>query len=906
MRFGRYELLMPLGAGGMGEVFRARDRDLERDVAVKFLAPRFASDAERLARFAFEARTASSLNHPNIVTIHEIGQAEGLPFIVMELVEGQTLRKAMRDGRLPIRRVLDIGAQIADGLAKAHAAGIVHRDLKPENVMLTPDGFVKILDFGLAKLHADAAAGTFPSDGGRSESPTTFRTGTRDGAIIGTVGYMSPEQAAGRPADYRADQFALGATLYEMATGRQAFQRDSVVQTLNAIIEHDPPSLAELNPSFPAPARWIAERCLAKAPGERYASTLDLARELRGVREHLSETSNNSAEPRPVPVPMPTPVPTPVPVPVPQPRRLRVWHLIGAAAVVLAALMAIPAIRESVLERLHLLPLPAEKCIAVLPVECLVTTAEEKAACAGLLDSVTSRLGALRRYREGLTVVPAQEVWQSDAKKAVDALRRLNATLAVHVTVRRTGPSTAVAAVLVDAKSGRELRAAERSFVTRQASLVDETVDAVVGMLDLELSPRERTALAAGSTRDPLASWLYLEAVGRTPYQLAQTALERADQQPSIDAAIRLFNQALELQPNYSLAHAGLGRAYLSLYQIQNRLEYAELAEDHCNRANEIDRLIPQAWLTLGSLHTQLRQFDQALEDLKRSLDRDPGNDLVYARMAYVYQLQRRYPEAEQTYLKAISVAQKSWWSHGYYGAFLALRERYPEAEAQFRMAHEIAPDNPRILSNLGGVLWNRQRKAEARVAFEKSIQLYPTSAALSNYATLEYRDKRFAEAADIYKRATQLGPRDYRIWRNLALAYSRLEGDQARVQAQEAFRTAQGLAEQERQRDPRNGFLAAQLADCYAKLGNETEARRVLAEVEKLAPGGSEAKNAMKLAAEVYEDLGGRDASLRMLEAAFARGLTREEVEQAPTFDKLRADPRYQALVARTASGRK
>ncbi len=377
-----------------------------------------------------------------------------------------------------------------------------------------------------------------------------------------------------------------------MATGRQAFQRDSVVQTLNAIIEHDPPPLAELNPSFPAPARWIAERCLSKAPADRYASTLDLARELRGVREHLSEASNSSADPRPVLL-----VSVPAPPRSGPPRRLRAWHVVATSAALARGALAVPAIRESVLERFHLLPMPAEKCVAVLPVECLVTTAEEKAACAGLLDSVTSRLGALQRHRQGLTVVPAQEVRQSDAKRAVDALRRLSATLAVDVTVRRTGSSTAVAAVLVDARSRRELRAAERSFVTRQASLVDETVDAVVGMLDMELSPREQTALTAGSHRDPPASRLYLEAVGLTPYQLGQTALERADQQPSVDAAIKLFNKALELEPGYALAHVGLGRAYLSLYQIQNRPEYAELAEDRCNRANELDRLMPQAWL---------------------------------------------------------------------------------------------------------------------------------------------------------------------------------------------------------------------------------------------------------------------------------------------------------------------
>ncbi len=600
MRFGRYELLRPLGAGGMGEVFRARDRDLERDVAVKFLAPRFATDAERLARFAFEARTASSLNHPNIVTIHEIGQADGLPFIVMELVEGETLRKAMRDGRLTTRRVLDIGAQIADGLAKAHAAGIVHRDLKPENVMLTSDGFVKILDFGLAKLHPDAVPGAAPSDGGRSDSPTTFPTGTRDGAIIGTAGYMSPEQAAGRPADYRADQFAFGATLYEMATGRQAFQRDSVVQTLNAIIEHDPPPLAELNPSFPAPARWIAERCLAKAPAERYASTLDLARELRGVRDHLSEASNNSAELRPAPAP----VPTPVAVPVPPPRRLRAWHVLAAAAVVLASLMALPAIRERVLERLHWLPIPAEKRIAVLPVQCPGASAAQKAACDGLLESVTTRLGTLGAFRENVRLAPAIDVRQLGVTTAADAHRRIGATLAVSVEVLRAGPRTMVEARLIDAVSLRELRTASRQFDSLELSLVGETVEAVVGMLEIELGQNERSALLAGSTSVPAASGLYVEALGVTPYQQAQSALERADQQQSLEKAITLFNKALQSDPRYAHAHVGLAKAHLALFRLLKRPHDAQLAEEHCRRAIEFDDLVAAGLDDAGAICT--------------------------------------------------------------------------------------------------------------------------------------------------------------------------------------------------------------------------------------------------------------------------------------------------------------
>ena len=247
MRFGRYELLDKLGAGGMGEVYRARDLDLGRDVAVKFLPEPFAAIPDRLGRFAQEARAASSLNHPNIVTIHEIGETAGLPFTVMELVDGATLRHLIRtEHPLPARKVLDVGCQLAEGLARAHAAGIVHRDLKPENVMLTRDGFVKILDFGLAKLRGDGGADR-PAGEHISEMPTwpdaLASPHTVAGAVLGTVGYMSPEQARGRPVDHRSDQFALGAILYEMVSGHRPFQRETPVQTLAAIIEDEPEPL---------------------------------------------------------------------------------------------------------------------------------------------------------------------------------------------------------------------------------------------------------------------------------------------------------------------------------------------------------------------------------------------------------------------------------------------------------------------------------------------------------------------------------------------------------------------------------------------------------------------------------------------------------------------------------------
>jgi hypothetical protein len=278
-RLGTYEILSSLGTGGMGEVYRARDTRLGREVAIKVLPAELAADRDRLARFEREARSASALNHPNIVTIYEIGGADSIAYISMELVRGTTLRDLLDQGALPMKRLLALSVQIADGLARAHEAGIVHRDLKPENLMVTRDGLVKILDFGLAKL-----VGTSPE---LSQLRTVASTGP--GVVLGTVGYMSPEQAVGRPADFRADQFSLGAIVYEMATGKRAFARGSDAETMAAIINEEPEPLRRLSPQAPAALRWIIDRCLAKDPEDRYGSTRDLARDLAQLRDHASE-----------------------------------------------------------------------------------------------------------------------------------------------------------------------------------------------------------------------------------------------------------------------------------------------------------------------------------------------------------------------------------------------------------------------------------------------------------------------------------------------------------------------------------------------------------------------------------------------------------------------------------------
>jgi Tol biopolymer transport system component len=283
---GPYRIAALLGSGGMGEVYRARDTRLERDVAIKVLHADHALDPDQQRRFALEARAASGLNHPNILTVHDVGMENGIPYIVSELVDGVALSALIAKGPLPLKKVLDIAVQVAAGLSAAHQAGIVHRDLKPANIMLTRDGFAKILDFGLAKNIA------------RKDSPASLPQGpTQPGFIVGTATYMSPEQVRGDDLDHRTDQFSLGLVIYETIAGKPAFARSSAMSTMAAIVEEQAQPVAEINPAVPAPLRWCLDRCLAKDREERYASTGDLQRELQTIRAHLDDFSSSGPQP---------------------------------------------------------------------------------------------------------------------------------------------------------------------------------------------------------------------------------------------------------------------------------------------------------------------------------------------------------------------------------------------------------------------------------------------------------------------------------------------------------------------------------------------------------------------------------------------------------------------------------
>jgi eukaryotic-like serine/threonine-protein kinase len=290
---GPYQVVEKIGAGGMGEVYRARDARLQRDVAIKVLPAAFANDAERMARFEQEARSAAALNHPNILAVHDLGKHDASPFIVTELLDGMSLRQVLQGGPLPARKAIEYGVQVAQGLAAAHDKGIVHRDLKPDNVLVTNDGRVKILDFGLAKL-------TQPETSGASMSvlPTTpaFSAvpNTAAGMVLGTMGYMSPEQVRGGSTDHRTDIFALGVVLYEILAGRRAFAGDTAVDVMSGILKEDPPELPIAERHIPLSLTRIVSRCLEKNPGSRFQSARDLAFALEALSSGSGSTSTHA------------------------------------------------------------------------------------------------------------------------------------------------------------------------------------------------------------------------------------------------------------------------------------------------------------------------------------------------------------------------------------------------------------------------------------------------------------------------------------------------------------------------------------------------------------------------------------------------------------------------------------
>jgi len=700
-RLGPYVISVRIGAGGMGEVWRARDSRLGREVALKVLPDSFAADVERVARFRAEARAASLLNHPNVVTVFDVGQEEGRAWFAMELLEGETLRRLLDAGRPPLRRALQISTQIAEGLAAAHVKGIVHRDLKPENVFVTSDGLVKLLDFGLAKSSPLAASGT-------AAAVSTASLETAPGAFLGTVGYTSPEQVAGEPADFRSDQFSFGTILCELLTGERAWKKATSAETLVAILREEPPALTSVEAGLPAPLKRIVERCLAKDPAGRFASTRDLAGDLRYLLEHADELP---AAPGPPPA-LHAPART-------ADRRTR--FLLAATA--LTALIVVAAFVAVVLARSR----PgarAVESVAVLPFENGTKEPSNDYLSDGLTEGLIDRLSRLAELR----VMARATVFRfRNARDPQEAGRTLVVGAVVTGTVWRRGDRLVVSAEAIDVKTGARLwgNRYDRPFADLVRVEAEIATD-VSGGLRLRLPEPEKRLLARRGTEDSEAFDLFMR--GR------HASLEETEE--GYRKAIRFFLAAAKKDPGFAEAHlyAGAEWGHIVTEGYDRPAEGWARSDEGARRALELDPDLSDARSALAIRRAFFDwDFDGAEREF-RELFAGPRPP-VWGSRAFALLLWARGKTGE-----AIAVTDRArLLDPGNVADTMAAADyraqvgQPGEAVGLYRAAIEAEPEDPRGYFGLAAILRGRGDAAGAieylRKAYERSGETEGVSA---------------------------------------------------------------------------------------------------------------------------------------------------------------------------------
>ena len=684
---GRYRILSLLGRGGMGAVYKAKDTTLGRDVAIKVLPSGFSIDRDRLRRFEQEARAASALNHPNIITIHEFGQEEGVHFIVSEFIEGETLRRRIGSekapgGRMNAAEILELAIQITSALNAAHEAGLVHRDVKPENVMVRPDGLVKVLDFGLAKLVERRSYDTATDLNDASEA-TTASGGT--GVVMGTVNYMSPEQARGERLDARSDLFSLGVALYEMAAGRSPFARDTVADTIASILEKEPPPLAQFTSEVPEALELIIRKMLGKDREERYQTARELLDDLKRLKRGEAPAASSTAKKE---------------------------SSTGAvnlrnAAIALAALIAVIAgvVYFNKSDK-------AIESIAVLPFINADGNPETEYLADGVTESVINSLAQL----PNLTVRPRNQVFRYK-KRDVDpqvAGREMKAQAVLTGQVSQRGDEITISLQLIDVHENRQIWGDRYQRKLAEILRTQEDIARKVSEnLRLRLSSVEEKQLAKRYTDNFEAYRAYLR--GRELWNKRS----RKDS----EKAIEYFNQAIAIDPNYALAYSGLADCYITMttYGVVAPSEGFSKAKDAAKKALAIDDTLAEAHTSLAHL-TWLSEWDWAggEREFERALRLNPKYETAHQWYATYLSAMGRHKEA----IAAIKRAQALDPTSSIIGLDVArtfyYARQYEQAVEQCLKVLEMDPDFYRI-SDWLSLAYERQKLYDK--AFEATLK---------------------------------------------------------------------------------------------------------------------------------------------------------------------------------------
>ena len=852
-----YQVTECLGEGGMGVVYRAVDLKLKRTVAVKFLPASQAVREDVKQRFMREALASSALDHANIGTLYAVEETtDGQLFLVMACYEGPTLTQKMARGPMSADDAVAIALQACRGLTVAHKQGVVHRDIKPSNLIFNSQGVLKILDFGLAKLHG---------------SPEL----TAPGSTLGTAAYMAPEQAMGNPTDQRADLWSVGVVLYEMITGRGLFRRLDMRSTIYAVVSKEPEPIAGL----PGPLQRVLHKALQKDPERRYQTADEMIADLEAARGIPFRLDSDNVTLSQIAL-EPTAASAMKVVPAPRMR----WLISG-----LVALLVVAAAFGIWLHERRVAAVPSGRRIAALPLMAVNTedaagAASTQALADGLRSQLIAALADRERANQGLLVVPAAQLSAQHVTDPAGARRTLGAELAITGSLAVSGDQLRVALSSVDTATSKVLASEviEGSKANLPA-LSQKMAQASAKMLGLKT--------ASSPAADPLAG---LTPTDANTYLASLGYLENWDKSANLNAAIAGLEQVTKTAPNFALGFAALADCYRRRYETTKDIHALELADQNVSRAMQIRNDLPDVVLSLGEVRVLQGKYSEALSDFERVLTLDDRNDRAYRGLAKAYAATGLPDKAEETWQKAVALRPNSADGHTQLGLFELYRGNYAKAVVELRRAVSLAPANTKCMSNLGVALLYAGSLDESREVLQNSIRLEPNYASYANLGNLDLKQGRYAEAAADYENALEINKSDYRVWSNLAVAYSRTPGQKER--AKDGFLHAATLCREALKANPNDAAMLSDLAMFVASEGNERQEPLVL--IERALALAPQDTNVQFNAAETYESLGYRKEALDWVAKLIAAGYPLDDINQSPVLADLVKDKRYQSIV--------
>jgi TolB-like protein/Tfp pilus assembly protein PilF/predicted Ser/Thr protein kinase len=859
---GHFRVLERLGEGGMGVVYLAEDIKLKRKVALKMLPTKLAGDQGRLERFRREAEALAALKHPNIVTVYSIEESDLGPFLTMELVEGRSLKEVIPKGGFDLDSFFEIATPLADALSSAHDRGVVHRDLKPSNIMVTDEGVVKILDFGLAKLRHDEEVET---DSDATELDTA--TLTQDGQVVGTLPYMSPEQVEGHTVDQRTDIFSLGVVFYQMATGHRPFRADSAAGLLSSILRDTPASVTEGKAEYPNHLGRIIRHCLEKDPSRRFQSARDIDNELEALRQEvLLETGDLGA-------------------------RRPAAH-ISIVVKVVVSLMVVVAL-GSVFWNLGRRQPPPE-AVAVLPFVNLTGDPDKDTICKGIGAGLTQKLSEV----QGLILMSRSEVASREGQNlsATQLARELGVGMVVEGDVQQADGVLNVNVSLTDTGKGvilwsRRFEQAGDDLFDLQQRIAEELATAIA----LPLSPKERRRIAKHPTSSYRAYNLYLK---------GQALMEDSSDPLNRDIAATLFRQAIEIDPKFALAHAGLSYALWRTYYRDLDSEVLAEAEAEAEEAAEIDPELPAAQIALARVYRSSGRYQTSIAGIRGVLAKHPRPDDAQRELAFSYEQVGELDEAERWYRAATLLGEDKWFNWNSLGAFLVRTGKYEEATDVYETAIRLAP---------GGVIRPQENLAALAILqgdFEGAIAAYDQiprpiidADLASNIGTAYYfsdRLDKLERAEEYYRLAAELNPMRAEIHGNLADLLLKIG---RREEALEHYRQAQALVEQ--QLSGSSDQVATAFAEWRPLLILQAIYAAKAEECDTAVPLAFDLRQKIPETALDLHDLalpfalcGEQEAALEALDKAVELGFAAELIAIEDEFESLHGLPGWEELI--------